>query len=162
MSAISTVVTMTIEANFAKTFEIATSLEAPLIIKRGALLPGVLSVSDQKGSWNAIGDGRRLHMTDGSSVYEELIDFAKNRHFAYQVNQFTGGFGKLVSKARGEWHFTQVAPNRTYIDWSYTFTPKSKLAQPIVWLIVKGLWSGHMRKALERTKKIVENQTAQS
>lgn len=157
MSAISTVVTASIEAPLAQTFEIAVPIHVPAIMKPRGLLPGVARVEDATGPWNAVGQSRRLYLTDGSSVFEEMTDYAPNHHFAYRVSQFTGPFGGLVSEARGEWNFTQTAPGRTQIDWTYAFTPKSALARPFVWLIVKVLWPGYLRNALTLTAAIVES-----
>ncbi|MFQ5564026.1 MAG: SRPBCC family protein [Parvularculaceae bacterium] len=156
MSAISTVVTASVEAPLARTFEIAVPIDVLAVMKPRGFLPGVARVENQTGPWNAVGQNRRLYLTDGSSVFEEIIDYAANHHFAYTVSRFTGVFSALVREARGEWNFTQTATGRTQIDWTYAFTPKSMLARPFVWLIVKLLWSGYMRKALTRTAEIVE------
>ncbi|MEQ1929403.1 MAG: SRPBCC family protein [Parvularculaceae bacterium] len=155
-SPIPTSATLEIDAPLSQVFEAACGFDIPFIIRSRGIVPGVLKVEEHKGRWSAVGQKRLLTLTDGSSVREELTEYAPNVKYSYRVSGFTGPFAALVSEGRGDWHFTMSSTNRTRIDWTYAFKPKGAASGPAVWFIVKILWPGYMRAALERLKQDVE------
>ena len=151
-----TIASITINAPRAAVFKTAAGISPSDLIKAHGPLPGIISGDGHDTPWEAVGQKRRHMMSDGSSVNEELTAFALNDHYAYRVSDFTGPFAKLVDHAIGEWRFTEEAPGKTRIDWTYKFFPKGALAAPIVTLIVKALWPGYLNAALERVKECAE------
>lgn len=153
---ITTATALTIKAPGPRVFEAACGFDIPAVIKRHGMIPGVLKVDEHQGAWSGAGQKRLLRLSDGSSVREELISFAPGRFYAYRVTGFTGPFAALVAEGRGEWNFTATGPASTQVDWTYSFTPKSIFTRPAVWFIVKVLWPGYIRSALQRLKAEIE------
>lgn len=149
-------VSLEIEAPLLRVFDAARGFNVAEIIKPRGVLPGVQKVDQHVGAWTAPGQKRLLTLSDGSSLVEELTAFTPNANFTYRVSSFTGPFAALVNEGRGEWNFTTTGPSRTLIDWTYSLTPKSFLAGPVVLFVVKMLWPGYARAALERLKVQIE------
>lgn len=149
-------VSQTIDAPVAGAFYVATSITPTDLIKKRGILPGIVSGDGHDLPWDTVGQRRRHHLTDNSSVNEELITFEQNTRFAYKVSDFSGPFALLVREAIGEWRFEKLDADRTRIDWIYRFFPKSDLAKPVLWLIVKLAWPGYLGAALSRVKEKVE------
>lgn len=154
--AIRTATALTVEAPISVVFGAACGYDIPAVIKKRGVLPGVLKVENHQGAWSKPGQVRLLCLSDGSSVREELIEFTPEQSYAYRVSSFTGPFAALVSEGRGEWNFSQTGPNSTRIDWTYEMTPKSFWSGPAVWFVVKLLWPGYIRSALQRLKQEIE------
>ena len=149
-------VTESVNAHAQDVFEAAISIDARELIKKHGPLPGIINVEGHDEPWAAIGNVRRHSLSDNSSVREELTSFTPGKTFGYQLTEFTGAFAPLVSKARADWHFTQLGAARTKIDWTYSFTPTSAAAEPVLWFIVKLLWPGYLKAALSRVKEKAE------
>lgn len=143
-------------ASPARAFAAAAGCDAPAIFKAQGALPGVAKTEGHEAPWSAPGETRRLTLTDGSSLLEELAAFAPDREFAYRASGYGGPFGALVAEGRGRWRFEEISPSETRIEWRYSFAPSSVFAAPLVWFIVKLLWPGYMRSALARLKAEAE------
>lgn len=128
------------------TFDALTPSDPARFYPRFRVIPAVVSVSDQSGPWDAVGQTRTLHLSDGSSVVETTTDVDRPGFFAYELTDFTRVFGPLVNHARAEWRFDPVEGG-TRITWSYTF-----FARPgrgwIVGLIVRMAWRAYMRRVI--------------
>lgn len=151
-----------VAAPLAGTFTTAAGMDVPALIQPHAILPGVNAVEGHNAAWSAVGQRRRLTLSDKSSVHEELVAFSPEDMFAYRVSDFTGAFGGLVREARGAWHFTKTGARETQIDWTYAFAPKSPFARVFVWIIVKAFWPGYMRAALARVKAAAETSESEN
>jgi len=125
-----------IDAPLAHTYRVTVMVE---FFAKG-LLPGVKSISGQKGKWNAVGDSRRVHMTDGSSAMETLTAYDENDGLAYRIDDFKGPMKFLVSHTHGEWRFTPASDKKTHVSWTFTFHPRSALTAPVVRFIAQRLW----------------------
>lgn len=129
-----------------RTFEILTPSDPSRFYGKFGPIPATVKVTDQTGAWDAVGQTRTLHLSDGGSVVETLKSVEAPHRFAYQLTDFTGVFGALVAFARAEWDF-DAAEGGTRIGWTYTF-----YAQPargaILAVIVKLFWAPYMRKVL--------------
>ncbi|WP_101675038.1 SRPBCC family protein [Alloalcanivorax mobilis] len=112
-------------------------------------LPAVVATDNQAGGWDAPGHSRRVRFSDGGSAREQLTDFQRPRSFAYQVDEFTGVLGRLSDQARGRWRFLP-ADGGTVIDWRYEFHPRSSLARPLLWVVVRVFWQAYMNRVLDR------------
>ncbi len=152
----------TVNAPAEAAFHAATHINARELIRPHGFLPGILNVDGHDAPWSAIGEVRRHTLSDKSSVREELVAFTRNQTFAYRLTEFTGAFAPLVKSARADWHFTQRTAGSTKIDWTYSFTPQSMAAEPVLWFIVKLFWPGYLKAALARVKEKAEEHEAPS
>jgi hypothetical protein len=127
-------------------WSIATPLTPVGFYPRFGPLPAVIEVRDQTGEWDAVGQTRTLMLSDGGSVVEHTSEVVRPGFFAYELTDFQKLFGKIVSGARAEWRFREVAGG-TSIRWTYTFTALPGRR----WLlaaIVGNLWAPYMRRVL--------------
>ncbi len=150
-------VSETVTAPLHDVFKAATEIDARELIRPRGIMPGVVDVEGHDAPWSALGEIRRHKLSDKSSVKEELVAFTRDQTFAYRLTEFTGPFAPLVKSARADWHFTQRTARITKIDWTYSFTPQSMAAEPLLWFIVKLFWPGYLKAALARVKERAEN-----
>lgn len=120
-------------------------------------LPRVVATTDQTGPWDRPGSKRTVHLADGTTALEEVTDCEYPAYFAYRVSNFTNMLRFLVRDARGQWWFTKGS-NATRVAWTYTFNARSPLAGLLLFPIVKLLWRGYMRVAINATKTLAETQ----
>ena len=145
---IDVVVTETFSAPIDVAFDYAVPVDLTHIMRPRFPAPGVKRVEDQTGGWDGAGQSRRIYLTDGSSVFEELTGYDRPNGFDYRVSEFTGLFGRLVQEARGRWQFHKVSPGTCRVEWTYSFYPKNAVAAGILELLVKRVWRGVMTAAL--------------
>ena len=95
-------------------------------------VPAVRGTSGQDGRWDLAGRSRSVHLSDGSTVREEITasdpaggapPSGNVATFGYRVTGFSGAIGLLAREAHGSWRFEQVGPSKTKIEWTYTFLP---------------------------------------
>ncbi len=130
----------------ARTFDLLTPSDPTRFYPRSGVIPAVVSVTDQTSAWDAVGQTRMLHLSDGSTVVETTTDVDRPGFFAYELTRFTKVFGPLVDHARAEWRF-DAADGGTRITWSYTFFGRPGRGW-IVALIVRLAWAGYMRRVI--------------
>jgi len=133
-------------ADPARTFDVLTPSDPARFYPRFRVIPAVVSVSGQTGAWDAAGQTRTLHLSDGSSVLETTTDVERPGFFAYELTDFTKVFGPLVHHARAKWRF-EPAEGGTRITWSYTFFGRRGRGW-IVALIVRAAWAAYMRRVI--------------
>jgi hypothetical protein len=109
-------------------------------------LPAVTAVHDQTGGWDAVGQTRRLTLSDGGHVRERLIVVDAPTRFAYELTDFQKLFGSLVRNARADWRF-EPADGGTRIHWTYEFRALPGRGW-IVAAIQRLFWAPYMRKVL--------------
>ncbi|MDP9027464.1 MAG: SRPBCC family protein [Actinomycetota bacterium] len=128
------------------TFDILTPSDPARFYPKFRVVPATVSVEGQTGAWDAVGQTRRLHLSDGSSVRETTTDVDRPGFFAYELTEFTKVFGPIIDHARAEWRFEAV-DGGTLITWTYTFFGKPG-RRWIVSLIVSLVWAAYMRKVM--------------
>jgi hypothetical protein len=150
LKTISSSVSAEVGVNTLDAFSHVVPIDLTSIFKGYGLLPAVIGVEAQTGKWDAIGQTKTVHLSDGSSVKELLTQYQRPDYFSYVVSDFSGILGFLITSAVGEWWFESgnLSPNSTLIRWSYTFIPKSLIAVPILWIVNKFLWAGYMRSVM--------------
>ncbi|MEJ2717155.1 MAG: SRPBCC family protein [Deltaproteobacteria bacterium] len=120
-------------------------------------LPAVVDTQDQSGGWDAPGQTRTVHLSDGSTAKEHLIAYDRPNSFEYIVSDFSGSLGHLAKEARGHWGFSQHGEEApTIVVWKYTFYARSRIAYPVLWFIATFLWRGYMQKALHIAQQQLE------
>jgi hypothetical protein len=150
---------LTARASPIQTWSIATPLTPVGYYPKSGLLPAVIEVRDQTGSWDKPGQTRQLMLSDGGWVIEHTTDVEPDGFFAYDLTDFQRVFKRLVDHARAEWTFTAV-DGGTNIHWSYTFFPLNAGARLVLALIVRLLWGPYMKKVLPRIVAEVERRAA--
>lgn len=141
-------------------YEISGPLNPVTFYPRSGLLPAVVEVRDQSGTWDTTGRTRMLVLSDGGHVVETITDTDSPTYFAYELSDFQKLFGVLVSGARAQWRFERIESG-TQISWTYTFFAKRGWAWAVS-LIVKLLWAPYMNKVLPPIAAEVTRQAAAS
>lgn len=147
-----------VEATPKQAWEISAGLDPARFYPRFGPLPAVTEVREQRTSWDAVGLSRRLLLSDGGHVVETITDADSPTFFAYELSDFQGLFGRLVSGARAEWRFERVAGG-TSIRWSYRFDALPGRGW-IVAAIVRLFWARYMRSVLPPIAKEISRQAA--
>jgi hypothetical protein len=157
-----------------------TSAEVPLAVAWEAFVPVALSevfpkpkgpvpavrgTSGQDGRWDVVGRSRSVHLSDGSTVREEITasdpsggarpngDVAT---FSYRVSGFSGPIGLLAKEAHGTWRFEQVSPEKTTIQWTYTFVPKNWVGSVPLRFVLATFWRAYMSDGIKNVRLIAE------
>lgn len=130
--------------------------DVPSIIQDHGPLPGAARVEPIKGTWREIGDSRRIILTNGSSVHEEIIKYDLNKHAAFRLSEYAAPLKQLVSQGSSVWDFEDLGDGKTRVQWTYSYIPRSAFTKPLVVLLMKTLWPGYMKAALARLKPVVE------
>jgi hypothetical protein len=138
-------------------------IDLTTIFRGMAPLPAVSGVEDQIGRWDAVGQTRTVRLADGSSLREELTAFDSPTHFAYTIDDLTGPLRHLVRGMKGAWWFEEEPGNdgspTTAIRWRYAFLPRSAMARPFAWVIVRLFWRRYMARALALGIEQVQGET---
>ncbi len=148
----------TAHANPKQAYEISGPLDPTKFYPKSGLLPAVVAVHDQSGTWDTVGRTRKLALSDGGHVIETITDTDSPTYFSYELSDFQKLFGMIVSSAKAEWRFERVETG-TQISWTYTFFSKPGKGW-VVALIVKLLWGPYMKKVLPPIAREVSRQAA--
>ncbi len=136
-------------------FAVIVPIDLPLIFHRLGPLPGVAGAHEQSGPWDSPGRTRVPRFTDGSTAFEELLEYTPPHSFAYRVSRFTNPTLRLlVDHIRGEWTFTPDG-DATTIRWTYAFAPRHRL---LVRYGLAPIWRVYMKAAL--TRAVAETEIA--
>jgi hypothetical protein len=138
----------------ARAFAVIAPIDLSLIFTGWGLLPGVRGVRDQTGAWDAPGRSRYVDLVDGSSATERLTEYTRPHSFAYELTEFTGVLGRLVTRVRGEWTFTPDGA-RSLIRWTYSFFPRPGRALLVRWGVVP-LWRHYAAATLGKAANAVD------
>lgn len=156
MRLLSATIKTKVKADQVEVFEHIAPIDLTSIFKGYGLLPSVIGIQNQIGSWDAEGQTRTVHLSDNSSVQEMLTKYEHPYYFSYTVSRFTGSLRFLTTSANGEWWFSGGSSGQTHIKWRYTFHARSFLAFPILWSITNFLWRNYMHEALQLSKLQIE------
>lgn len=120
----------------------------PRTIAKTALVPGVVRSDPLPGSAESgVGTRRRLTLTDGSFMDEEVIAFTRPSEHSYRwLKAPPMPIGLIVRGAQGSWRFAPD-PRGTRIHWSYRFELSSPLALPFALPLVAAFRSWMHRSA---------------
>jgi hypothetical protein len=131
-------------------FDFAVAPESqPLLLQASPPIPGVTSIEMLDGAVLETGARRRVQLSDGSTLREEVIALDRPRRHAYRwLDRPAFPLDWLVRSAIGDWTFSGDE-SRTRVDWSYTFTLTSPLAWPLA-SAVAWLFQRWMQQSLER------------
>jgi hypothetical protein len=89
--------------------------------KTGAL-PGVVGTTLlTPGAWGVTGARRKVHLSDGGSATEQILELIPGERFRYQVWDYTTAAAAPILYAIGEFRYLPLAGGRTEIEWTYAF-----------------------------------------
>jgi len=119
----------------------------PSMFTKGLVFPAVTRVEGQDGTWDRVGASRTIHLGDGGTVTETLIEWTPGSSFAYELTRFTDVFDRLVVGVRGEW---SAAPDGdgSLLRWTWEFVPRPGRR----WLmahVIAHLWRRYAQSILE-------------
>lgn len=138
------------EADPAEVFDYVTDPAAAAEFFTGyGPIPAIERVDMFDGATPAVGAARRIVLTDGSQLREEILELERPRRHAYRVTGYQGLFRRLTSAGEGQWTLTPQGSG-TRIVWKYTYALTSPLAWPLALPLVHLLMRGAMQRALGR------------
>ena len=89
-----------------------------------ATVSGVAHTDPLTGTWNKVGDRRRIVFVDGNSALEEITALRNPQLFQYQVWNRTDKIGRYTDYAVCELAFS-ATPAGTHIRWTCAFRPRA-------------------------------------
>jgi hypothetical protein len=147
---VTTVATADTRASAATVFDVANDIDdiAEAFVSFGPI-PGVARGEVIGGGPLAEGKTRRLQLTDGSMVEEDMLLFDRPRAFSYTLRGIGKPFGLLVRQGKAHWMLTESAAG-THVHWQYNFELTSALAWPVAGPLLHLLFNAWMRRCLGR------------
>jgi hypothetical protein len=119
----------------------------PTLFKRWyGPIPPIKEVRDQTGDWDTVGQSRRIFLTGGGSMREQLTSYDAPTSFGYTLSEIKGPMAPLVGGVDGLWSFETVN-DQTKVTWRWTIRPRSALTAPILPIFGK-LWKGYASQSL--------------
>lgn len=115
-----------------------------------APIPGVKAAEAIGERAQRVGSRRRIAMTDGAVLIEEVLVLDRPHRHAYRWEKPKLPFSLLVRSGRGDWTFAPSAAG-TRVEWTYTF----ELTTPLVYLpgrLVVLAFNRWMRRNLARVE----------
>jgi uncharacterized protein YndB with AHSA1/START domain len=138
-----------------KVFDFAVAAEnLPRILTGFGPIPGIASIEMLDGAALATGARRRVRLSDGSEIFEEVTALDRPRRHSYRwLNAPAPPFSLLVRRAEADWMFTAAAQG-TRVDWTYRFELTSPLAA-VPAAVAMMLFKHWMQRGLERIAPFV-------
>jgi hypothetical protein len=136
-------------------FDFATSCEGfPRFIHPLGPIPGIARAEMLGAAAPKPGAQRRIHMTDGSVVDEEVLAYDRPLRHRYRwLEPPAFPFSLIVRRGEGDWHFSRTGGG-TRVEWDYHFD----LTSPLVWPLAKALMAifrRWMQQALLRARGVL-------
>lgn len=127
----------------------------PRTIAKTLLVPGVVRSEPLPGSAESgVGSRRRLTLTDGTFMDEEVTAFERPVEHSYRwLKAPPMPIGLIVRSAEGSWHFAPEGSG-TRIHWRYRFQLSSPLALPFALPLVAAFRSW-MGKSADRVQALL-------
>ena len=87
-----------------------------------AALPGVVGTTQlTPGAWGVPGARRIVHLSDGASATEQILELIPGERFRYQVWDYTTAAARPIAYAIGEFRYVALDDRRTEVIWTYAF-----------------------------------------
>ena len=121
---------------------------------RHVVMPPIARVSGQEGAWGeTLGQTRTIHLADGGSVKETLVESERPARSSYTITDIQGPMKLLVSQAEGRWTFEPTGDG-TVVSWSWTLHPTNAVTSRLL-PVIGVFWKGYARKALAEVERLV-------
>ena len=127
----------------------------PEIFKhRHLVMPPIARVSGQEGVWGeSVGQTRTIHLADGGSVKETLVESDRPTQSSYTITELQGPLKLLVSQAEGRWTFAPSGSG-TVVTWAWTLHPTNAVTARLL-PVIGVFWHGYAKKALAEVERLV-------
>ena len=122
------------------------------------IMPRVTHCSEDE-NWGTIGSSKKVFVAKslthkgGFGSVDNVVERIENKRWKIEINQFQAwmlGFYKFV----GEWETTELEPNKTLIEYTYTMYSRNWLLYPINWVFTKTFWKKYMKQAMENVRQL--------
>lgn len=124
-----------------------------LFDRRYAAIPPIASVRGQAGEWGTPGQTRTIHLADGGTMREELVEVTRPARFGYRISGITGPMKPLVASIDGAWIF-EPAGTGARITWTWTVRPAGRLGR-LAMPVFARMWQGYARQGFESIEKLL-------
>ncbi|MDB5493072.1 MAG: hypothetical protein JWP86_409 [Phenylobacterium sp.] len=85
-------------------------------------LPGVIGTTQlTPGPWSEPGARRLVHLSDGGSATEQILEYVHAERFRYLVWDYTTAAARPIAYAVGEFRYVALDAGRTELIWTYAF-----------------------------------------
>ncbi len=133
-------------------WKMATGVDAlPDIIRALGPIPGIRKAYVIGGGETRLGAVRRLVMTDGTPLDEEITTFEAPRKLAYTLKGFRGPLAAITERCEGQWVFSPLG-NGTRVSWTFTAHLRSPVLAPAGLLVLKVFMKRAMESSLSALK----------
>lgn len=122
------------------------------------IMPKVTHCTDDE-HWGKPGFSKKVFVAKsltqkgGWASVDKVIERVENTYWKIEVSDFKSwmlGFSKFV----GEWHTTELEPNKVLIEYTYTLHSDSTLLYPLNFLFANTFWRMYMKRVLENIRKL--------
>lgn len=124
-----------------------------LFSRRYGPLPGIKGVTGQDAPWRTTGQTRTIHLADGGTLREELVEVRRPDVFAYRLTDVTGPLRPLASSIDGRWEF-EPAGTGVRIAWQWSIHPANRAGALLLPTFAR-LWQGFARQALDGLEDVL-------
>ena len=133
-------------------FDFATACETfPKVLIPLGPVAGIAHADLLDGDRLRTGARRRIVLTDGSIIDEEVLTFERpSRHRYRWLNPPPAPFAWIVRGGEGDWTFTSFRDGTT-ITWTYRFELTSPVVYPLAALVI-GLFRRWMARGLANVR----------
>jgi hypothetical protein len=124
-----------------------------LFSRRYIAIPPIRSVRDQPGTWGTPGQTRTVHLADGGTLREELVEVDRPARFAYTISGITGPMKPLVASLDGAWIF-EPAGTGVRITWTWEVQPAGRLGS-LAMPVFGRMWQGYARQGFDNIEALL-------
>jgi hypothetical protein len=111
-------------------------------------LPGVLSTTPMRGTWGQNGAIRRVHLDNGHYAFDLILNNQFPDVFQYQVYGFTNEAARVAEYIYAELKYTEPAPGKTTLTWTYSMKPTSALTRPLASNFINSRFAPYMEAGM--------------
>lgn len=97
----------------------------PRAVPQLGSLPGVVEVSEENGFWGETGSWRRLVLSDGAALTEQLVRVDPGGAFVVKVDDLPRPLSRVAEFSVSEWRF-ETRGNHTLISWIATLQARPR------------------------------------
>lgn len=144
-----------IESSLTHVFDITTGADTlPQYFHGDGPFPGVVRVEMANGARPHTGTIRKLVMTDGSEIEEEVVQYMRPLRFIYQIKSgLRGPFARLVSGIVSDWTFIPYQ-GTVGVTYEVHFHATSLMAYPVVLWLARFYFRRVQEDALQRIAEL--------
>ena len=121
-------------------FDAVVPIDLSTVFRGYGPLPAVTGVMDQTGAWDAAGQTRTVHLSDGGSIREERARVEPPEAFGYRVGETRGALRLVAWEARGA--------RDDAVVWDDAFVPRAAWLRPVLRVMLRPLWTRYPRAGL--------------